>query len=130
MAKSKSTGTRYLGSTTSSAARKSNPFSSISIPHVDKEYLAQLNNEGVNLSLYNETLVKERNKKIDDEYKKQVSNLKTSLDEKWPLASLARLGAATGETLAQAKLHLARYNRELNQGIKRLRRLANEAKKK
>lgn len=73
----------------------------------------------------------ERDRRIDYEYENQVRNLRDSLREKYPLGNYANTSFTTDrDLLAQAKAERAAYNRELNQGVRRLKRLAAAAKKK
>lgn len=73
----------------------------------------------------------ERDRRIDYEYENQVRYLRDSLREKYPLGTYANTSFTTDrDLLAQAKAERAAYNRELNQGVRRLKRLAAAAKKK
>ena len=70
--------------------------------------------------------------KIDiREYENQVRNLRNELREKYPLGNYANTSFTNDrDLLAQAKVERAAYNRELNQGVRRLKRLAAVAKRK
>lgn len=118
-------------SSTSAARRQSNPFSSITTRPISASQRAYLESEGVNMRIYEQTRVDERNRRIDYEYDRQVKQLRDNLNEKYSLASYAgRAFTNDRSLLAQAKEERKAYNRELAQGIKRLKRLAAAAKRK
>ena len=73
----------------------------------------------------------ERDRRIDYYYENQVRNLRNELREKYPLGNYANTSFTNDrDLLAQAKVERAAYNRELNQGVRRLKRLAAVAKRK
>ena len=73
----------------------------------------------------------ERDRRIDYEYENQLRNLRNELREKYPLGNYANTSFTNDrDLLAQAKVERAAYNRELNQGVRRLKRLAAVAKRK
>ncbi len=120
-------------SSTSSArrARLANPFSNITTRPVSAAYRAELEEQGVNMRIYESLRRDERDRRIDYEYENQVRNLRDSLREKYPLGNYANTAFTTDRgLLAQAKAERAAYNRELNQGVRRLKRLAAAAKRK
>ena len=116
---------------TSSARRQSNPFRGITNRPVSDAYLAELEEHGVNMRIYESLRRDERDRRIDYEYENQVRNLRDSLREKYPLGNYDNTAFTTDRgLLAQAKAERAAYNRELNRGVRRLKRLAAAAKKK
>ena len=116
---------------TSSARRQSNPFRGITTRPISDAYRAELVEQGVNMRIYESLRRDERDRRIDYEYDNQVRNLRDSLREKYPLGDYANKAFTTDRgLLAQAKAERAAYNRELNQGVRRLKRLAAAAKKK
>ena len=116
---------------TSSARRQSNPFRGITNRPVSDAYLAELEEQGVNMRIYESLRRDERDRRIDYEYENQVRNLRDSLREKYPLGNYDNTAFTTDRgLLAQAKAERAAYNRELNRGVRRLKRLAAAAKKK
>ena len=115
---------------TSSARRQSNPFRGITTRPISDAYRAELVEQGVNMRIYESLRRDERDRRIDYEYDNQVRNLRDSLREKYPLGDYANKAFTTDRgLLAQAKAERAAYNRELNQGVRRLKRLAAAAKK-
>lgn len=112
------------------AAKRENPFRNIKTSPISDAYRRELEEQGVNIRMVESMRKDERDRRIDDEYETQVRNLKLELREKYPLGNYANPSLASGMRLQQANLHRAAYNRELAQGIKRLRRLASEAKRK
>ena len=124
-------GVSSLNAVSSSTRRQANPFRSITVRPISNAYRAELEEQGVNMRIYESLRRDERDRRIDDEYENQVRNLKLSLREKYPLGNYANSAFTTDrDLLAQAKAERAAYNRELNQGIKRLKRLAAAAKRK
>ena len=120
-------------SSTSSAkrARQANPFRNITTRPISAAYRAELEEQGVNMRIYESLRRDERDRRIDDAYETEVRNLRNSLREKYPLGNYANTAFTTDrDLLAQAKAERAAYNRELNQGVRRLKRLAAAAKKK
>lgn len=113
------------------ATRRPNPFRDISVRPISAAYRTELEEQGVNMRIYESLRRDERDRRIDDEYETQVRNLRMELREKYPLGNYANSAFTTDRgLLAQAKAQRASYNRELAQGIKRLKRLAAEAKRK
>ena len=117
-----------LNAVSSSASRQANPFRSITTRPISAAYRAELEAEGVNMRIYEQTRVDERNRRIDGEYERQVRQLKLDLGEKYPIASYADRSGDKSISVAQAERRA--YNRELNQGVRRLKRLAAAAKRK
>ena len=120
-------------SSTSSAkrARQANPFRNIATRPISAAYRAELEEQGVNMRIYESLRRDERDRRIDDAYETEVRNLRSSLREKYPLGNYTNSAFTTDrDLLAQAKAERAAYNRELNQGVRRLKRLAAAAKKK
>ena len=118
-------------SSTSSAGRQANPFRSITTRPISEAYRRELEAEGVNMRIYESLRRDERDRRIDDEYETQVRNLRANLREKYPLGNYANSAFTTDrQLLAQAQQQRKDYNRELAQGIKRLKRQAAAAKRK
>ena len=106
-----------------------NPFRNITTRPISAEQRAYLESEGINMRIYEQTRIDERNRRIDDEYKKQVKNLRLDLAEKYPLANQGNF-TSDRRLLSQGQEQTRAFTRELNQGIKRLKRLAAAAKRK
>lgn len=124
-------GVSALNAVSSSARRQANPFRSITTRPISDAYRAELEGQGVNMRIYESLRRDERDRRIDYEYENQVRNLRNSLREKYPLGNYANTAFTTDrDLLAQAKAERAAYNKELNQGVRRLKRLAATAKKK
>lgn len=118
-------------SSTSSARRQANPLRGITTRPVSAAYRAELEEQGVNMRIYESLRRDERDRRIDYEYENQVRKLRDSLREKYPLGNYANTAFTTDRgLLAQAKAERAAYNRELNQGVRRLKRQAAAAKRK
>lgn len=118
-------------SSTSSARRQANPFRGITTRPVSAAYRAELEEQGVNMRIYESLRRDERDRRIDYGYENQVRSLRDSLREKYPLGNYANTAFTTDRgLLAQAKAERAAYNRELNQGVRRLKRQAAAAKRK
>lgn len=116
---------------TASARRQANPFRNITGYQTSAFMRQHLESEGVNMRLYDAMRREQRNNRIDYEYGKQVDKLRDSLREKYPMSEWADRSFTTDRGLmAEAKAQRAAYNREFNQGVRRLRRLAAAAKKK
>lgn len=113
------------------SARRLNPFRNIVTRPISASYRAELEEQGVNMRIYESLRRDERDRRIDYEYENQVRNLRNELREKYPLGNYANTSFTNDrDLLAQAKVERAAYNRELNQGVRRLKRLAATAKKK
>ena len=111
--------------------RRDNPFRNITTRPISASYRAELEEQGVNMRIYESLRRDERDRRIDDAYETEVRNLRNSLREKYPLGNYANSAFTNDRDLfAQAKAERAAYNRELNQGVRRLKRLAAAAKKK
>ena len=124
-------GVSALNAVSSSARRQANPFRSITTRPISDAYRAELVEQGVNMRIYESLRRDERDRRIDDAYEKEVRNLRNSLREKYPLGNYANTAFTTDrDILAQAKAERAAYNRELAAGTRRLKRLAEAAKKK
>lgn len=124
-------GVNALNAVSSSARRQTNPFRSITTRPISEAYRAELEAEGVNMRIYESLRRDERDRRIDYEYENQVRKLRDDLREKYPLGNYANTAFTTDrDLLAQAKAERAAYNRELNQGVRRLKRLAAAAKRK
>lgn len=124
-------GVNALNAVSSSTRRQVNPFRSITTRPISDAYRAELVEQGVNMRIYESLRRDERNRRIDNAYETEVRNLRNSLREKYPLGNYANTAFTTDrDLLAQAKAERAAYNRELNQGVRRLKRLAAAAKKK
>ena len=124
-------GVSSLNAVSGSTRRQANPFRSITVRPISDAYRAELEEQGVNMRIYESLRRDERDRRIDYEYENQVKSLRESLREKYPLGNYANSAFTTDrELLAQAKAERAAYNRELNQGVRRLKRLAAAAKKK
>ncbi len=120
-----------LNAVSSGMQRRPNPFLSITTRPVSAAYRAELEEQGVNMRIYESLRRDERDRRIDNEYETQVRNLRNELREKYPLGNYANSSFTTDRSLlAQAKAERAAYNRELNQGVRRLKRLAAAAKRK
>lgn len=120
-----------LNAVSSGTQRRANPFRSITTRPVSDSYRRELEEQGVNMRIYESLRRDERDRRIDDEYETQVQNLRSELREKYPLGNYANSSFTTDRALlAQAKAERAAYNRELNQGVRRLKRLAAAAKRK
>lgn len=113
------------------SARRLNPFRNIVTRPISASYRAELEEQGVNMRIYESLRRDERDRRIDYEYENQVRNLRNELREKYPLGNYANTSFTNDrDLLAQAKVERAAYNRELNQGVRRLKRLAAVAKRK
>lgn len=113
------------------SARRLNPFRNIVTRPISASYRAELEEQGVNMRIYESLRRDERDRRIDYEYENQVRNLRNELREKYPLGNYANTSFTNDrDLLAQAKAERAAYNRELNQGVRRLKRLAAVAKRK
>ena len=113
------------------SARRLNPFRNIVTRPISASYRAELEGQGVNMRIYESLRRDERDRRIDYEYENQVRNLRNELREKYPLGNYANTSFTNDrDLLAQAKVEMAAYNRELNQGVRRLKRLAAVAKRK
>lgn len=113
------------------SARRLNPFRNIVTRPISTAYRAELEEQGVNMRIYESLRRDERDRRIDYEYENQVRNLRNELREKYPLGNYANTSFTNDrDLLAQAKVERAAYNRELNQGVRRLKRLAAVAKRK
>ena len=113
------------------SARRLNPFRNIVTRPISASYRAELEGQGVNMRIYESLRRDERDRRIDYEYENQVRNLRNELREKYPLGNYANTSFTNDrDLLAQAKVERAAYNRELNQGVRRLKRLAAVAKRK
>lgn len=124
-------GVNALNAVSSSTRRQTNPFRSITTRPISAAYRAELEEQGVNMRIYESLRRDERDRRIDDAYETEVRNLRSSLREKYPLGNYANTAFTTDrDLLARAKAERAAYNRELNQGVRRLKRLAAAAKKK
>jgi len=124
-------GVNTLNAVSLSARRQANPFRSITTRPISAAYRAELEEQGVNMRIYESLRRDERDRRIDDAYETEVRNLRNALREKYPLGNYANTAFTTDrDLLAQAKAERAAYNRELNQGVRRLKRLAAAAKKK
>lgn len=124
-------GVNSLNAVSTSTRRQTNPFRSITTRPISAAYRAELEEQGVNMRIYESLRRDERDRRIDDAYETEVRNLRNSLREKYPLGNYANAAFTTDRALlAQAKAERAAYNRELNQGVRRLKRLAAAAKKK
>lgn len=116
---------------TSSARRQANPFRGITTRPISAAYRAELEEQGVNMRIYDALRRDERDRRIDDVYETEVRNLRNSLREKYPLGNYGNAAFTTDrDLLAQAKAERAAYNRELAAGTRRLKRLEAAAKKK
>lgn len=114
-----------------STRQHANPFRSITTRPISATYRAELEEQGVNMRMFEAMRRDERDRRIDDSYETEVRNLRNSLREKYPLGNYANSAFTTDrDLLAQAKAERAAYNRELNQGVRRLKRLAAAAKRK
>ena len=124
-------GVNAINAVGSPARRQANPFRSITTRPISAAYRAELEEQGVNMRIYESLRRDERDRRIDYAYETEVRNLRNSLREKYPLGNYANTAFTTDrDLLAQAKAERAAYNRELNQGVRRLKRLAAAAKKK
>ena len=124
-------GVNTLNALSPSARRQTNPFRNITTRPISAAYRAELEEQGVNMRIYESLRRDERDRRIDDAYETELRNLRDSLREKYPLGNYANTAFPTdSDLLAQAKAERAEYNRELNQGVRRLKRLAAAAKKK
>ena len=124
-------GVSSLNAVSGSTRRQANPFRSITVRPISDAYRAELEEQGVNMRIYESLRRDERDRRIDYEYENQVKSLRESLREKYPLGNYANSAFTTDrDLLAQAKAERAAYNRELNQGVRRLKRLAAAAKRK
>ncbi len=124
-------GVNALNAVGSPARRQANPFRSITMRPISNAYRAELEEQGVNMRMFEAMRRDERDRRIDDEYETQLRQLRIDLREKYPLGNYAKLPQGElGDTYSKAVQQRKDYNRELAQGIKRLRRLAAAAKKK
>lgn len=115
----------------SNGQRQENPFRSITVRPVSASYRAQLEEEGVNMRIYEQTRIDERNRRIDYELEKQIKQLRLDKQEKYPLAHMTGSEYKLTPTLkAKARQQSKDLNREIAQEIKRLKRLAAAAKRK
>lgn len=120
-----------LNAVSPSTRRQANPFRNFTTRPISAAYRAELEEQGVNMRIYESLRRDERDRRIDDAYETEVRNLRNTLREKYPLGNYANTAFTTDrDLLAQAKAERAAYNRELNQGVRRLKRLAAAAKKK
>lgn len=111
--------------------RRPNPFRSMSYTPLSTSRRAELEEQGINIRIYESLRKDEFDRRVDYEYENQVRKLTSDLREKYPLGNYANTAFTTDrDLLAQAKAERAAYNRELNQGVRRLKRLATAAKKK
>lgn len=118
-------------SSTSAARRQANPFRGMALQPLSDERRSELQSDGVNMRIYEQLRREEHGRRVDYEYERQVRRLRDELREKYPDAEWADRAFTTDKGLiAQAKAQRAAYNREYNQGVRRLRRLAAAAKKK
>lgn len=118
-------------SSTSSARRQANPFRGMALQPLSAERKAELQSDGINMRIYEQLRREEHARRIDSEYERQVKRLRDELREKYPEAEWADRAFTTDRDLiAQAKEQRRHYNRELSQGVRRLKRLAAAAKKK
>lgn len=124
-------GVSSLNAVSGSSRRQANPFRDFVLTPLSDLHRRHLESEGVNMQMYEAMRRDNLDRRIDEEYEEQVTELKMELREKYPLGNYANSEFTNDpELLAQAKQQRASYNLELNRGIKRLRRLAKEAKKK
>lgn len=124
-------GVSSLNAVSGSTRRQANPFRSITVRPTSDAYRAELEEQGVNMRMYEAMRRDERDRRIDDEYETQLRQLRIDLREKYPLGNYANLPQGElGDTYSKAVQQRKDYNRELAQGIKRLRRLAAAAKRK
>lgn len=124
-------GVSSLNAVSGSSRRQANPFRSITVRPMSDAYRAELEEQGVNMRIYESLRRDERDRRIDYEYENQVRSLRESLREKYPLGNYANSAFTTDrDLLAQAKAQRAAYNRELAAGTRRLKRLAAAAKRK
>lgn len=115
----------------SGRTRQPNPFRDIKTRPISAAYRAELEEQGVNIRMIEQNRRDERDRRIDEVYEREVRNLRTSLREKYPLGNYTTDSFSNDKgLLAQAKRERAAYNRELNQGVRRLQRLAYMAMKK
>ena len=118
-------------SSTSSAGRQANPFRSITTRPISEAYRRELEAEGVNMRIFEQTRVDERNRRIDYELEKQIKQMRLDLQEKYPMAHMTGSEyKLTPKLKAEAKQQQRAMNRELAQDIKRLKRQAAAAKRK
>lgn len=124
-------GVNTLNALSPSARLQTNPFRNITTRPISAAYRAELEEQGVNMRIYESLRRDERDRRIDDAYETELRNLRNTLREKYPLGNYANTAFTTDrDLLAQARTERAAYNRELNQGVRRLKRLAAAAKKK
>ena len=124
-------GVNSLNAVSQSTRRQTNPFRSMAYKPLSNERREELAADGINIRIYEQVGREENNQRIDFEYRRQVQQLRDNLREKYPEAEWADRAFTTDRNLiAQAKEQRRQYNRELNQGVRRLKRLAAAAKKK
>ena len=119
-----------LNAVSSGTQRRPNPFRSITTERErgSAAYRSSLEAEGVNMRIMESVWRENRDRRIDNEYERQVRQLKLDLGEKYPTASWADRSGNRGISVSPSER--AAYNRELNQGVRRLKRLAAAAKRK
>lgn len=124
-------GVNALNAVSPSTRRQTNPFRSMAYKPLSDERREELAADGINIRIYEQLGREENNRRIDFEYRRQVQQLRDNLREKYPDAEWAdRAFTSDRGLIAQAQAQRAAYNRELNQGVRRLKRLAAAAKKK
>ena len=124
-------GVNTLNALSPSARLQTNPFRNITTRPISAAYRAELEEQGVNMRIYESLRRAERDRRIEHAYETELRNLRNTLREKYPLGNYANTAFTTDrDLLAQARTERAAYNRELNQGVRRLKRLAAAAKKK
>ena len=97
-------GVNALNAVDSPTRRQANPFRSITTRPISAAYRAELEEQGVNMRIYESLRRDERDRRIDDAYEAEVRNLRSSLREKYPLGNYANTAFTTDrELLAQAK---------------------------